>query len=57
MKQRGRLDTWVHTIGVNVHGDGWPEAAGRAIQAAANAGVLTQEQANSYFAELRVLPK
>jgi hypothetical protein len=52
LKQTNSLDTFVTTIGSNLHYNGWPEAARAAIQSAANAGVLTPAQAQDYLAKI-----
>jgi hypothetical protein len=52
LKQTNTLDTFVRAMGTNDHYNGWPEAARAAIQSAANAGVLTQGQAQAYLAEI-----
>jgi hypothetical protein len=52
MKQNNTLDTFVREMGSNDHYNGWPEAAKAAIQSAANAGVLTQGQAQDYLARV-----
>jgi hypothetical protein len=52
MKQNNTLDTFVREMGTNDHYNGWPEAAKAAIQSAANAGVLSQGQAQTYLAQV-----
>jgi hypothetical protein len=52
MKQNNTLDTFVREMGTNDHYNGWPEAAKAAIQSAANAGVITQGQAQNYLAQV-----
>jgi hypothetical protein len=52
LKQTNTLDTFVSTMGTNLHYNGWPEAARAAIQSAAKAGVLTPGQAHDYLVRI-----
>jgi hypothetical protein len=52
MKQNNTLVTFANAMGTNDHYNGWPEAARAAIQAAADHGVLTPQEAQGYLAEV-----
>jgi hypothetical protein len=52
MKQNNTLGTFANAMGTNDHYNGWPEAARAAIQAAADHGVLTPQEAQGYLAEV-----
>jgi hypothetical protein len=52
LQQNHTLETFVSTVGSNLHYNGWPEAARAAIQSAANAGVLTPAQARDYLLQI-----
>jgi hypothetical protein len=52
LQQNHTLETFVGTVGGNLHYNGWPEAARAAIQSAANAGILTPAQARDYLLQI-----
>ena len=54
MRDDGTLDVFVHEMSSNYHYNGWPEAARDGIEAAREAGVLSDDQAESYLSQLGV---